>query len=80
VRGSHRCSGNGVGGILAADPSRENVQARGEDVVAFAEVGEVSTLIGQLQKSLALDLAEVELCRHTLLAPTVTAFSAEAGE
>lgn len=43
----HGSSGDGVDGILAANPGGQNVQARGEDVSALAEVGEVGTLISQ---------------------------------
>jgi hypothetical protein len=46
VRRGHRSSRDGVGGILAADPGRLNVETWGEDVVALSEVGEVGTLIG----------------------------------
>jgi hypothetical protein len=47
VGGSHGGTGNGVGSVLAADPSGENVQTRGEDVSALSEVGEVGTFISQ---------------------------------
>jgi hypothetical protein len=43
----HGSSGDGVDGILAADPGGENVQAGGENVSALAVVGEVGTLISQ---------------------------------
>jgi hypothetical protein len=46
VRRGHRGTGDGVDGVLAADPGRLDVKTGGEDVVALAEVGEVSTLIG----------------------------------
>jgi len=47
VRRSHRGTGDGVDGVLAADPGGLNVKTRGEDVVALAVVGEVGTLIGE---------------------------------
>lgn len=43
----HGSSGDGVDGILAANPGGQDVQARGEDVSALAVVGEVGTLISQ---------------------------------
>jgi hypothetical protein len=48
VRRSHGGSGNGVDSVLAASPGGENVETRGEDVVALSEVGEVRTLILQV--------------------------------
>lgn len=45
VWGSHRGTGNGIDGVLAADPSGLDVETWGKDVVALAVVGEVSTLI-----------------------------------
>lgn len=36
-----------VGSVLAADPGGENVETRGEDIVALAVVGEVGTLISE---------------------------------
>lgn len=41
----HRGTRDGVHRILATDPSGEDVETRGKDVVALAIVGEVSTLI-----------------------------------
>jgi hypothetical protein len=43
----HRGTGDGVDGVLAADPGGLDVKTRGEDVVALAVVGEVGTLIGE---------------------------------
>lgn len=43
----HGGSGDGVDGILAADPGGQDVQARSEDVSALAVVGEVGTLISE---------------------------------
>ena len=43
----HGGTGDGVGGVLRADPGGQDVQARGEDVVALSKVGEVGTLIVQ---------------------------------
>ena len=45
VGGGHRGTGDGVGGVLAADPGGEDAQARGEDVSALAVVGEVGTAV-----------------------------------
>jgi hypothetical protein len=47
VRRSHRGTGDGVDGVLAADPGRLDVETRGEDVVALAVVGEVGTLVSK---------------------------------
>jgi hypothetical protein len=47
VRRGHRGTGDGVDGVLAADPGGLDVEAGSEDVVALAEVGEVSTLVSQ---------------------------------
>lgn len=47
MRRGHGGSGDGVGGVLAADPGRQDVEARSEDVGAFAEVGEVCTLVSK---------------------------------
>lgn len=47
VRGGHGSARDDVGGGGAADPGGEDVKTRGEDVVALAVVGEVSTLIGE---------------------------------
>ena len=47
VRRGHRGTGDGVNGVLAADPGGLNVKTRGEDVVALAEVGEVGALVGE---------------------------------
>jgi hypothetical protein len=47
VRRSHRGTGDGVDGVLAADPGGLDVETGGEDVVALAVVGEVGTLIGE---------------------------------
>jgi hypothetical protein len=47
VRRSHRGTGDGVDGVLAADPGGLDVKTGGEDVVALAVVGEVGTLIGE---------------------------------
>lgn len=44
---SHRGTGDGVDGVLAADPGGLDVETRGEDVVALAVVGEVGTLISE---------------------------------
>ena len=43
----HGCSRDGVGGVIRSNPGREDVETRGKDVVALAEVGEVGTLIGK---------------------------------
>jgi hypothetical protein len=43
----HGSAGDGVDGILAANPGGQDVQAGGEDVSALAVVGEVGTLISQ---------------------------------
>jgi hypothetical protein len=47
VRRSHRGTGDGVDGVLAANPGGLDVKTGGEDVVALAVVGEVGTLIGE---------------------------------
>lgn len=47
VRGGHGGSRDGVNSILAANPSRQNVQTRGEDVSALSVVGEVGAFISQ---------------------------------
>jgi hypothetical protein len=47
VRRSHRGTGDGVDGVLAADPGGQNVQTRGKDVIASTVVREVSTLVSQ---------------------------------
>jgi len=41
----HRGTRDGVGGVLATLPGREDVETRSKDVVALAEVGEVGTLV-----------------------------------
>ena len=41
----HRCSRDGVGGVLRANPGGQDVQTGGEDVVALSVVGEVRTLV-----------------------------------
>jgi hypothetical protein len=41
----HGGTRDGVGGVLRANPGGEDVQARGEDVVALSVVGEVRTLV-----------------------------------
>lgn len=43
----HGGSRDGVDSVLAANPSRQNVQTRGEDVSALSVVGEVGTFITQ---------------------------------
>lgn len=43
----HRGTRDLVGGVLAANPGGQNVEAGGEDVVALAVVGEVGTLISE---------------------------------
>jgi len=45
VRGCHGGTRDSVDGILAANPGRENVEAWGEDVIAFAKVGEIGALV-----------------------------------
>jgi hypothetical protein len=47
VGGGHGGTRDGVDGVLAADPGRQDVQARSKDVSALSEVGEVSTLISE---------------------------------
>jgi hypothetical protein len=47
VGGSHGGSGDGVGSVVRSNPGGEDVETRGEDVVALAEVGEVRTLISE---------------------------------
>ena len=47
VRRGHGGSGDGVDGVLAANPGGLNFETGGKDVIALAVVGEVSTLIGQ---------------------------------
>lgn len=47
VRRSHGSTGDGVDGVLAADPGGLDVETGSEDVVASAEVGEVGTLVGE---------------------------------
>lgn len=42
---SHGGTGDGVDGVLGADPSRLNAQARGKDVRALSVVGEVGTAV-----------------------------------
>ena len=41
----HGGSGDGVGSVLRADPGGQDVETRGEDVVALSVVGEVRTLV-----------------------------------
>ena len=41
----HGGTRDGVGGVLRADPGGQDVESRGEDVVALSVVGEVSTLV-----------------------------------
>lgn len=43
--GSHRGAADGVDGVLAANPGRENAETRAEDVDTFSPVGEVGTAI-----------------------------------
>lgn len=43
----HRGTGDNVGGSLAADPGGKDVKTGSEDVVALAEVGEVSALVSK---------------------------------
>jgi len=43
----HRGTGDDVGSSLTADPGGKDVEAGGEDVVALAKVGEVSTLVSK---------------------------------
>lgn len=43
----HRGTGDNVGGSLAADPGGKDVKTGSEDVVALAEVGEISTLVSK---------------------------------
>ena len=43
----HRGTGDGVDGVLGADPGGLDVETWSKDVVALAVVGEVSTLIGE---------------------------------
>jgi hypothetical protein len=43
----HRGTGDNVGGGLAADPGGKDVETGSEDVVALAEVREVSTLVSK---------------------------------
>lgn len=47
MRRGHGGSGDGVDGVLAANPSGKNVQTGGEDVSALSVVGEVGTFITQ---------------------------------
>lgn len=47
VRRGHGGTGNGVHGVLAADPGRLDVKTGGKDVVALAVVGEVGTLVSE---------------------------------
>lgn len=47
MRGSHGGSGNGVHGVLAADPGGKDVQAGSKDVIACSVVGEVSPLVSK---------------------------------
>ncbi len=44
---SHGGTRDGVGGVLRADPGGQDVETRGEDVVALSVVGEVGTLVKQ---------------------------------
>lgn len=43
----HGSSGDGVDGVLAANPGGLDVEAGSENVVALSIVGEVSALIGE---------------------------------
>jgi hypothetical protein len=47
VGGGHGGTRDGVDSVLAADPGRQDVQARSKDVSALSEVGEVGTLISE---------------------------------
>lgn len=47
VRRSHRGTGDGVDGVLAASPHGQDVETRGENVSALPVVGEVGTLISK---------------------------------
>jgi hypothetical protein len=42
---SHGGTGDGVGGVLRADPGGQDVETRGEDVVALSVIGEVRALV-----------------------------------
>ena len=45
--GCHGCTGDSIGGIFAALPGGEDVQARSEDVITFAEIGKISSFISK---------------------------------
>lgn len=47
MRRCHGGTGDGVDGVLAADPGRLDVETGSKDVVALAEVGEVGSLVSK---------------------------------
>jgi hypothetical protein len=51
MRRCHRGAGNGVDGGVTAFPGREDVEARGKNVVAFPKIREICTLIGKSRGS-----------------------------